>query len=153
MIYEPLRIFSQGRSINFFSDRNQLLLTLSQGTRILHVGCTDTPITRSRIAEGTLLHGKLTDAFKDVVGIDINDEDLGLLRDAGYDNVRRIDAEHMSIADFAEPFDVILAGDVVEHLNNPGLFVECAKNLLRPGGVLIIGVPSEAMVSSPRGCA
>jgi 2-polyprenyl-3-methyl-5-hydroxy-6-metoxy-1,4-benzoquinol methylase len=39
-------------------------------------------------------------------------------------------------------WDFIVAGDVVEHMDNPGSFFECARELLKPGGSLLVTVPN-----------
>jgi 2-polyprenyl-3-methyl-5-hydroxy-6-metoxy-1,4-benzoquinol methylase len=43
-------------------------------------------------------------------------------------------------------WDFIVAGDVVEHMNNPGLFFESARKLLKDDGTLIVTVPSAFSV-------
>ena len=40
------------------------------------------------------------------------------------------------------PFDVVLAGDVLEHVRDPGRVLEQARELLAPGGRLIVSVPN-----------
>lgn len=49
-----------------------------------------------------------------------------------------------SAEDFSIPrqFDVVFAGDLIEHLSNPGLFIRAAKKHLKPGGRLIITTPN-----------
>jgi 2-polyprenyl-3-methyl-5-hydroxy-6-metoxy-1,4-benzoquinol methylase len=42
------------------------------------------------------------------------------------------------------PFDIILAGDVLEHVRHPSLVLEQAHRLLRPRGALIVSVPNFA---------
>jgi len=44
-------------------------------------------------------------------------------------------------AEYAEPFDVITFWDVVEHLRHPAEFLERARTLLAPGGVVLIKTP------------
>jgi len=43
---------------------------------------------------------------------------------------------------FPVKFDGIFAGDLIEHLSNPGLFLQCCKKHLKPGGSLILTTPS-----------
>ena len=49
-----------------------------------------------------------------------------------------------SAEDFVIPhtFDVIFGLDVIEHLSNPGLFLESAKKHLKPDGSLVITTPN-----------
>jgi len=44
--------------------------------------------------------------------------------------------------DFKNTFDVIFAGDLIEHLSNPGLFLESCQKSLKSGGVLILTTPN-----------
>ncbi len=49
-----------------------------------------------------------------------------------------------SAEDFAFPerFDVIYAGDLIEHLANPGRFLEASLRHLKPGGRLLLTTPN-----------
>ncbi len=44
--------------------------------------------------------------------------------------------------DVHEKFDYIVAGEVLEHLPNPGLFLAEAARCLKPGGALFVTVPN-----------
>ncbi len=48
-------------------------------------------------------------------------------------------AENFSLP---EKVDVIFAGDLIEHLSNPGLFLECAAKNLKENGRLILSTPN-----------
>jgi len=40
------------------------------------------------------------------------------------------------------PFDVVVLGDIIEHLDNPGRALDAAGALLRPGGNVIVTCPN-----------
>jgi SAM-dependent methyltransferase len=40
------------------------------------------------------------------------------------------------------PFDIVLAGDLLEHVREPGLLLADARSVLAPGGLLILSVPN-----------
>ncbi len=42
----------------------------------------------------------------------------------------------------AEPFDVVVMGDVLEHVRHPGRLLADARKLLAPGGSMLISVPN-----------
>lgn len=44
--------------------------------------------------------------------------------------------------DLNKKFDAIFAGDLIEHLSNPGLFLDCSKKHLNSEGKLIITTPN-----------
>lgn len=59
------------------------------------------------------------------------------LRAEGYD-VRLGNAETLELG---EGFDTVVAGEVIEHLANPGLFLERVKAHLKPGGRVVLSTP------------
>jgi 2-polyprenyl-3-methyl-5-hydroxy-6-metoxy-1,4-benzoquinol methylase len=46
-----------------------------------------------------------------------------------------------------EPFDVIVAGDVLEHLPRPEVLLDSLRHLLKPDGVLLLSLPNVANVT------
>jgi 2-polyprenyl-3-methyl-5-hydroxy-6-metoxy-1,4-benzoquinol methylase len=46
-----------------------------------------------------------------------------------------------------EPFDVVVAGDVLEHLPRPEALLAALKPLLKPGGTLLVSLPNVANVT------
>ncbi|MFZ2253461.1 MAG: class I SAM-dependent methyltransferase [Minisyncoccia bacterium] len=82
-------------------------------------------------------HMQLRMCAKDVYGIDLEFDRAEFPDEEHY---RKISAEKF---DFGEiKFDVIVAGDIIEHLSNPGLFLDSAAQALQQGGVLIMSTPN-----------
>ena len=54
----------------------------------------------------------------------------------------RVIKGNMETYDFGRKFDLIIAGDVIEHVNNQGLFLENCRKHLQPNGYLIITTPN-----------
>lgn len=99
------------------------------GKRILDVGCRDGTLTRYYVADN------------EVVGLDIDKQAL------------RMCAQHLGIetrwADFNQglpfndaDFDVVVAGEVLEHSISPALLVAEIARVLRAGGMFIGSVPN-----------
>lgn len=84
------------------------------------------------------IHRNVAAAARRCVGIDILDDECEVLRRRGYD-VRAVDAQDF---DLGERFDVVLAGDIIEHLHDQRGFFESVDRHLRPGGKLIITTPN-----------
>jgi len=104
--------------------------------RILDLGCVRHSAQRRTRGD---LHSQLvqrTDA--DVIGIDTAVEGVEAMRKNGYE-VRTGDA---TAFDFNEPFDAIVAGDIIEHLDRPGSMLECARRNLAPDGRLVLSTPN-----------
>jgi SAM-dependent methyltransferase len=51
------------------------------------------------------------------------------------------DAERLDDLDL-EPFDIVIAGEIVEHLHRPGDALDGMRRKLAPGGRLLITVPN-----------
>src|SRR5215204_3434629 len=107
--------------------RLPLIKTLCTGKKVLHLGCTNWPYTPDAIEAGTLLHKDLADVCSELYGFDFDQQGIDVLASRGFANLYRADLEKLDEVDLAETFDVIIAGEMIEHLNNPGLFLEGVK--------------------------
>lgn len=83
-------------------------------------------------------HRLLKDRAKEVWGIDIVYDESALPEAERY---RYVHAPAESFS-FDTKFDVVFAGDLIEHLVNPGLFLDNVKKHLKPGGRLIMTTPN-----------
>ncbi len=63
----------------------------------------------------------------------------------GYDEWRAVDATEAGI--WPEPFDVVVCGDVLEHLARPELLLQRIHGWLKPEGTLFVSLPNIANVS------
>jgi 2-polyprenyl-3-methyl-5-hydroxy-6-metoxy-1,4-benzoquinol methylase len=54
---------------------------------------------------------------------------------------------NVNFEDFEPPvlFDIIMCYQTIEHIANPGLFIEKFKTMLKPGGMCIITVPNKEL--------
>ena len=119
----------------------------ADGGNILHLGCTDAPFTQQKLQEGRLLHKKICNWATEnplktkVVGVDINAEGLRTLRDAmpNYE-ILNLDVHAMESLrkEYPSGFSLIIAGDIIEHLDSPGLFLKACADLLAENGILFI---------------
>jgi SAM-dependent methyltransferase len=104
------------------------LLVGGPGRRVLDLGCRYGALTRA-YAEGN-----------DVVGVDVDREALAEAAKLGIET-RWADVEQpLPFED--ESFDVVVAGELLEHVRDPERLVEDARRLLRPGGRLVGSVPN-----------
>jgi 2-polyprenyl-3-methyl-5-hydroxy-6-metoxy-1,4-benzoquinol methylase len=84
------------------------------------------------------LHGRIVEVAQSAVGLDLLTADAAQLNEAGY-SIHVADAETFELG---RRFDVIVAGDVLEHLSNPGRFLERARAHMHPGSDLVITTPN-----------
>ena len=110
-----------------------------RGHRVLNVGCAgharpDTPERRAR-----WLHGALVARGYSVLGVDVDERQLDWMRDEGHE-VLALDAQRLD--ELRESFDTVVAGELIEHLENPGLFLEACRRRLAEGGRLVLTTPN-----------
>jgi hypothetical protein len=118
--------------------RREFLVQIARGKRVLHLGCTDAPYTREAIAGGTFLHAALAEAATDICGLDGDSDGIKLMQDAGFENIIQGDLENLDRVSLPAEPDLIIAGEMIEHLNNPGLFLSGVKRLMSPETRLVV---------------
>jgi SAM-dependent methyltransferase len=112
--------------------REEIILEWVKGPDVLDVGCTDHVVRNGSVY---WLHQYLSEKLPNVVGIDISEENLEKMRVLGYRNLYQMNAETFSLN---QTFDTIVAGELIEHLSNPGQFLDRARAHLKPNGRLIL---------------
>jgi 2-polyprenyl-3-methyl-5-hydroxy-6-metoxy-1,4-benzoquinol methylase len=116
--------------------REGIILQHVRGRTVLDVGCVgDDPADRARPGG---VHRLIFAEAAQVVGLDIDAVGVEAMRAAGY-NVIHGDAE---TADLGRQFQCIVAGELIEHLANPGLFLANMRRHLAPGGELVVTTPN-----------
>jgi 2-polyprenyl-3-methyl-5-hydroxy-6-metoxy-1,4-benzoquinol methylase len=122
----PLKLKRFGKLALRYVRRDEFLMSRCRGKRVLHIGCSSAPYTEERIAKGTHLHQRLMAVASELYGIDLSREGLEIMEGSlRCGNLFLGDAERLGDISLSKSdFDVILAGDILEHLNNPGLFIE-----------------------------
>jgi SAM-dependent methyltransferase len=108
------------------------------GKKTLHLGCTNFPYTKDSIDNKMLLHFDLEKTASELYGFDFDQEGLDILSEAGGKNLYRADLEKLDEVPLAETFDVIIAGDIIEHLVNPGLFLRGIQRFMNTETRLVI---------------
>ncbi|MEO6325388.1 MAG: methyltransferase domain-containing protein [Thermoanaerobaculia bacterium] len=109
-----------------------------RGRSVLHLGCTNWPYTASMLDAGSLLHLRLGRSAREVWGLDSDPEGLRALASAGVANLVQGDAESLASCALDRTFDVVLAGELIEHLSNPGLFLKGVRRFLGKDGRLVL---------------
>jgi len=118
--------------------RVDYVLALCRGRSVLHLGCTNFPYTEAALRDGTLLHSRLQAVAARVVGLDADEEGLTALRQGGAGELHRADLERLDEAPLDETFDVVVAGEVIEHLANPGRCLTGVRRFLRPDSRVVV---------------
>jgi SAM-dependent methyltransferase len=110
----------------------EFVLPYVRGKEVLDLGIV--AHVASACAQPNWLHRHVAGASCRCVGVDTQEDGVRALQDQGYD-VRVADAQSLAIDD---RFDVIVAGDVIEHLHDLRGFFSSVTRHLRPEGRLLI---------------
>lgn len=113
------------------------ILRHCRGRRVLDVGCVQHTWEQS-LRNPNWLHQKLREVSAACVGVDYLADDVDRLRDLGYDIV----AGDVLRDDPPGTFEVVVLGDLIEHLENPVRLLEYAAAALEPGGKVLVTTPN-----------
>ena len=118
--------------------RLEAIREICRGRNVLHLGCTNYPYTEDAIEKNMLLHFDLEKVAERLTGFDYDQAGLDILAAHGSTNLYRADLERLGQVECNETFDVIIAGEMIEHLNNPGLFLNGIKRFMSSETLLMI---------------
>jgi SAM-dependent methyltransferase len=108
---------------------------VGSGGRVLEVGCSVGHVTEHLVAAGNT-----------VVGVEVDPEAADLARRFAAD-VIVADIDRTPLSALVEPgFDVVVLGDVLEHLRDPAAALADAVSLLSPDGKVVLSVPHVGFV-------
>ena len=116
-----------------FAVRRRFLLEhVSRGERVLDVGCGEGWFTAELVRAGT-----------EAVGVDVAEEPLRRARARwGTLDLRLVGAEGSWDLEDAS-FDVVWAGEVIEHVADTAALMSEMRRVLRPGGSLVLSTPDH----------
>lgn len=112
-----------------FTEFIQAELRRMGGAKLLDVGCGVGKLIRYGPFPGATF-----------VGLDIRLSSLEMARQQAYQHLVVGDAgRDLPFED--ESFDIVVCNHVLEHLHQPEALIQEARRVLRPGGLLLVGVP------------
>ena len=118
--------------------RVDFIKEVCRGKKVLHLGCTNWPYTKEAIDNEMLLHFELEKTAAALYGFDYDQAGLDMIEKAGAKNLYRADLEKLEEVPLEETFDVIIAGEMIEHLSNPGLFLQGIRRFMNAETKLVI---------------
>lgn len=129
--------------------REDYILESCKDKHILHFGFADAPFTERRLTSNEILHMRLRQVTNSVFGADIDKKAIEQYRKATKDK----NNAHIDITKNIDPqlfngqtFDVVLLGEIVEHLDNPVQALQnlkqIASKVCNKGSYLLITVPN-----------
>ncbi|ALM76396.1 class I SAM-dependent methyltransferase [Thermococcus barophilus] len=118
-------------------DREKFILDRCREKVVLHLGAVDQ--YEKSVA---VFHRKLMNVASDVVGVDIDREGIEKAKKLGIHNIIYGNVETLWDLDINKKFDIIVAGEILEHISNPGNFLHGIKRFFLPKTQMIITTPN-----------
>jgi 2-polyprenyl-3-methyl-5-hydroxy-6-metoxy-1,4-benzoquinol methylase len=126
-------------------DRIEALVAAATGRRVVHVGFVD-ELMEAKQAGGVWLHGRLAGVASSLVGLDLDEAGVDAARAQGYE-AYAIDAQSAdAVRALGLPrADVVIAGELIEHLDAPGPFLRAVHEL---ADELVLTTPNAYRVAN-----
>ncbi len=134
--------------IRSYVSRWEFILGRCANKTVLHLGCigitegtTDDKV--HAMINGRVLHAAIRKHARRVVGIDYDLSTVQALQHLGFTEILYGDVMCLDKLQIVETFDVIVCGDLIEHLDNPGIMLNGIKRFMRSESELIITTPNS----------
>ncbi|HZJ27475.1 MAG TPA: methyltransferase domain-containing protein [Acidimicrobiia bacterium] len=130
-------------------DRFPYVSGLCRGRRVVHVGFADAGYDEMQHGAGTWLHSHLASVTSGLVGIDVDAAGVERANADGYEAYLADACDRDAIEALGiEPADVVLAGEVIEHVDAPGAFLDAMRPLVTRGGKLVLTTPNASSLGN-----
>ena len=122
------------------ADRATFLEARCRGKVVVDIGCVAHDV--ARMASPLWLHRRLATAAARCVGVDVDAAGVEAMRSLGFDAIEHDLREGLGPLASLVPVDVIVAGEVIEHVEDVGMLFRAASSALTGSGELIVTTPN-----------
>lgn len=128
-------------------DRTEFLRKCARAKLVIHVGFVDTGYELEQRKNGTWLHQDLAEVAKHIVGVDVNERGIQRAVSDGYE-AYCIDLSDPNANTSGLPMDagVIIAGEVIEHVENVGAFVRGIASVASRDTRIVFTTPNSSSI-------
>ena len=142
---DPLAVAVRARTLSLafrppVADRIAELERRCQGRSVLDIGAV--AHDSLRMDSPTWLHGRLAAAAASCLAVDILPDGVEAMRARGFDAVVHDLSNGVGPLAARGPFEVIVAGEIIEHVPDQGMLFRTAQELLAEDGELVITTPN-----------
>lgn len=115
---------------------------VAPGKAVLELGCVDARPARrdgqKSASQADLLFRRIVELNPETIGVDLDKEGVAALEQRGYHAI----CADVQTVNLDRQFDTIVAGEIIEHIENPGQFLCAVRRHLKPDGRVIITTPN-----------
>jgi 2-polyprenyl-3-methyl-5-hydroxy-6-metoxy-1,4-benzoquinol methylase len=129
-------------------EREDYILNKCRGKRVLLLGCANWPYTESLYDQQLLLHQRMEKVSSELAGTDISAEGIDFLKGKSMKNLFVSDAFKMEDVIRSLPWtpELIVAGEMIEHLDEPGAVLREYSRVMPAECTLLITVPNALSI-------
>lgn len=125
-------------------NRVEFIVDRTRGPTVLDLGAVQHDADNA--TNGDWVHGRLSDEHERVIGVDVLAEEVSRLQNQGFD-VRKADCTTMDLDVRA---DTVVAGELIEHVADPGQMLERIGDHIKADGRLVLTTPNPWAIINLR---
>lgn len=126
-------------------DRVEYLVDAVRGRRAVHVGFVDSGCWEYHEQFDSWLHAHLDRAATELVGFDLDLAGVAKATEHGFEAYAVDCSDAAAVAALGvEPGQVVIAGEIIEHLDDSGSFLEGLHSVCAPEGRLVVTTPNAS---------
>jgi hypothetical protein len=124
-------------------DRIPYVVGWCEQRRVVHVGFADAGYRDIHRQDGEWLHTHLAGVARELVGIDLDAEGVEAACREGFEAHAADCCDPAALRALGlAPAEVVVAGEIIEHLDDPGAFLDAMQVLCGPDGRLVLTTPN-----------
>jgi SAM-dependent methyltransferase len=118
------------------------IVNVCRGKKVLNLGFVMHENWKDRLEKGVWLHQQIADVAEKVDGIDLLSEEVERINHALGQTNYSGDVTNLDDVPLNEKYDVIVCGELIEHIDNPGAMLKGIKRFMRDDSQLVITTPN-----------
>lgn len=123
--------------------RKEIIKNNIKDKNVLDLGVVDHTLIKTKSKDW--LHDFIVRNSKSTLGVDYLEKEVQNLKSQGYNVISR---DVQNLGDLGQKFEVIIAGELIEHLENQGLFLDSMGKNLEKKGKIIITTPNPLRINN-----
>ncbi len=130
-------------------DRQAFLSALCRGKSVIHVGFGDAGAREATESEGRWVHDAIARNASRVIGLDVDSDSVEMARAQGWEAYQAdcTDPEAIRLLGLPEA-DLIILGEVIEHVGNPGGLLSAMRVSAGPATQLVVTTPNALRIAT-----
>lgn len=122
--------------------RKDEIVRYCKDKNVLHLGFIQHDLYEEKIKEDNWLHAKIAKVSNQIVGFDYLNEHIEKIKKKYYYECYYADVMKLEEVQLDDKFDVIVCGELIEHIENPGLMLDGIKRFMHDESILVITTPN-----------